>query len=246
MADITKNSNVKNPPQALTMLDVQAIANRAGGYAKSCRFIVRIMPVGDLLRKKIVARGTTSMLSELSYMCEATEMPGRGFMNLDNRYHGPNFKIPFQTQYEDLSMTFLCRAGSQERQFFDDWMETINPTNLWDFNYRDTYTALVHIYQLADFPEKVAEGASLPRLPAPVALYQWTLHDAYPILVNPQAVTWADDNFQRVTVSMTYTKWTRPEPLDKTPTSYRSSSSFISGSTSRNVNFANLPAPPKI
>jgi hypothetical protein len=46
--------------------------------------------------------------------------------------------------------------------------------------------------------------------------------------VNPQQVTWADDNFQRITVSFTYTKWTRPK-LDKQATGLKSQKDFIEG-----------------
>ena len=54
----------------------------------------------------------------------------------------------------------------------------------------------------------------------PVATYVWTLHDAWPVLVNPQPVTWADDNFQRLAVSFSYTKWTRPNK-DKEPGTFK-------------------------
>lgn len=219
MANIRKN-NITNPPQQLTMTDVYGIVSAQGGPAKSCRFVVKIVPQGQYLVEKAANMRTIGQFRDLSYLCEAAEMPGRGFVNLDGRYYGPNFKIPFQSQYEDTSMTFICRTESMERQFFDDWMELINPTHLWNFNYRDSYTAQIHIYQIADTP--VSNSADL----VPKATYQWTLHDAYPIVVNPQQVSWADDNFQRLTISFTYTKWTRPK-LDKQPTGLKSQKDFI-------------------
>jgi hypothetical protein len=78
-------------------------------------------------------------MRELPYLCEVAEIPRRGFMNMDVRYYGPNEKLPFLTQYEDMNLTFLCRNKSYERQFFDDWMSIINPTNTFDFNYRESY-----------------------------------------------------------------------------------------------------------
>lgn len=212
---------VTNPPENLTMLDVMGVSQQYGGLAKSCRYFVRIRPQGTSLLNRV----SSTIMPQLSYLCEAAEMPGRGFMNLDGRYHGPNFKLPFQSQYEDTSMTFLCRSGSFERMFFDDWMELINPTHRWTFTYRDDYSSLVDIYQLTSYPDPSSQNPT-----APMASYQWTLHDAYPIVVNPQQVTWADDNFQRLTITFTYTRWTRPK-LDVKPKGLRNESDFIVGST---------------
>lgn len=221
--------SVQNPPEHLTMVDVMGIAQQYGGFAKSCRYFMRIRPQGKYLLEK----ASRVMTEHLSYLTEAAEMPGRAFLNVDGRYFGPNFKIPIQSQYEDTSVTFLCRNASYERKFFDDWMEIINPTNLWDFNYRDDYSALIDIYQLTDIREN--KDAT-----APIASYQWTLHDAYPVVVNPQQVTWADDNFQRLTITFTYTKWTRPN-LDKKPSGLTTQSDFIRGST-----VTGLPLPNKM
>lgn len=224
---IKSTAVVENPPDNLSMVDIMGITNQYGGFVKSCRFIVRVRPRGNLL----LNRSSKPVYEQLSYMCEAAEMPGRGFVNIDARYHGPNFKMPFQSIYEDTSMTFLCRKSSYERMFFDNWMEIINPTDSWNFSFRDEYSALIDIYQLTDTPSG-GKGS------APLATYQWTLHNAYPLIVNPQQVTWADDNFQRLTITFTYTHWTRPK-LDRKP--YSMQENFIRGST-----VEGLPTPPKL
>ena len=224
--------NITNPPQDLTMNDVKAYSSAYGGLVESSKYAIRIVPVGNLL----LSLGYGDFLNHFTYLSDSAEMPGRAFMSLDIRYYGPNFKIPFQSQYEDMTITFLCRTESFERQFFDDWMEVINPTNLWDFNYRDSYRSRIEMYQLATFPEKNAtpdatagpnRNTSTPAT-APKSVYKWTIHDAYPVVVNPQPVTWADDQFQRLTISFTYTRWTR-ENRDANPSSFKDD--FIKGRT---------------
>lgn len=219
---------IENPPENLTMIDMMGISQQYGGYVKSCRYYVRFRPQGRLLDTL-----SKTITQQLSYLVEAAEMPGRGFMNIDARYYGPNFKLPYQTQYEDSSMTFLCRQASYERMFFDNWMELINPTHKWNFSYRDDYSCLIDIYQLSEIGNNKDANA-------PVATYQWTLHDAYPVVVNPQQVTWADDNFQRLTITFTYTKWTRPK-IDKKPAGLATPDDFVRGST-----VTGLPTPGKI
>lgn len=199
---------IQNQPDHLTMLDTLAYSSAYGSLAKSARYAIRIIPVGDLLLKLKYA----DFVKQFTYLAESAELPGRSFMAIDHRYYGPNFKIPFKSQYEDLTVSFLCRTQSFERQFFDDWMEIINPTNLWDFNYHDQYRATIEIYQLAEAPEKKGDTA-------PQSVYKWTCWDSYPVIVNPQPVTWADDNVQRLSISFTYSHWTR-ENRDTKPGSF--------------------------
>jgi hypothetical protein len=199
------NIPVKNPLTRLSMNDVKAINSQYGGLAKSARFAVRIMPA-----RLHLAKGYSEFLRDFTYLCETAEMPGRGFMSLDVRYYGPSQKLPFQTQYEDTTMTFLCRSESYERQFFDDWMEVINPTNTYDFNYRSDYETTIEIMQLAEYSAAAAVGPNLPGAASyPKETYRITLYNAYPTLVNPQPMTWADDQVQRLAVTFTYHKWRR-------------------------------------
>lgn len=222
--------NIQNAPQNLTMNDVKSISSKYEGLVKSSRYAIRIVPVGDLL----ISLNYGTFLNDFTYLSDSTEIPGRAFMSIDNRYYGPNFKLPFQSAYEDIAITFLCRTQSLERQFFDDWMEIINPTNLWDFNYRDSYRAKIEVFQLAMHGENKQSTA-------PKAVYKWSIWDAYPIIVNPQPVTWADDNIQRLTVSFTYTKWTR-EGRDTNPGSFRDN--FIQGATVEGLPGQRTTAPP--
>ena len=209
------NVPTTNAPENLAMNFGLATQSAYGGLLKSARYAIRITPVGQLL----LGLGYNDFLRDFTYLSDSAEMPGRAFMSIDMRYYGPNFKLPFQSQYEDMTITFLCRTQSLERQFFDDWMEIINPTNLWDFNYRDSYRAKIEIFQLA------MHGTS-NQSTAPKPVYKWSVWDAYPITINPQPVTWADDNIQRLSVTFTYTKWTR-EGRDTTPGTFRDN--FIKG-----------------
>ena len=209
--------NIPNQPENLSMADMHAYSSALGSLAKSARYYIRIQPVGELL----VGLGYMDFMKQFGYLSDSAELPGRAFMSIDHRYYGPNFKTPFQSTYEDMQITFLCRTESFERQFFDDWMEIINPTNLWDFNYRDQYRANIDIFQLAEAPDTSGKTA-------PKAVYKWTLWDAYPTTINPQPVSWSDDNIQRLSVSITYSHWTRVN-RDTTPGNFMND--FIKGKT---------------
>jgi hypothetical protein len=211
-------ANLDSAPALLNMNDFMSVMNDHAGLAKSCRFATVIRPRGKWIQPFF------TFTRDLIYLTETSEMPGRGFMNIDVRYYGPNHKLPFQTSYEDINLTFLCRTESEERAFFDDWMTIINPINTFDFNYRDDYVADIDIYQFSE----IGDENNMPE-----ATYGITLVNAYPILVNPQPFVWSDDQFQRLVVSFTYTHWKRygidPEPRTSGPNGF--SYSLVKGRT---------------
>jgi hypothetical protein len=207
---------IGNQPINLKMTDFWAYSSAFGGLAKSARFAVRIVPSGA--DSFLIKLGYRQLMQQMTYLCESAELPGRGFMNADLRYYGPSFKVPYQTEYQETALTFLCRAQSFERQFFDDWMEVINPSNTFDFSYKDSYKCEIQMFQFGEIGrgtttetnrEPVATSPTRNEFTEPVATYSWTLHNAYPVLINPQPVTWADDNFQRLAVSFTFSNWSR-------------------------------------
>ena len=185
---------IPNGPAIPTMDELRSTSDRFGGLAKSAKFMVRMFPQ----RPDSYLKDSSWFMQQLSYLCEAAEFPGRGFVSTDLRYYGPNFKVPHQSTYEDLNLTFLCRDAFLERQFFDTWMEVINPNATFNFSYKDSYTSKIELFQLSDI-----EGNS--------AQYKFTFEEAFPILLQPQPVTWADDNFHRLTITFTYKKWWRED-----------------------------------
>lgn len=192
-----------NSPDNLTMIDFQASLNALGGPAKQCRFAVRIMPAGQ--NNILTKLGYSNFIKDMTMFCDATELPGRGFDLSEVRYYGPSITFPRNSKYsEGIEMSFMCRTQSFERQMFDDWMEVVNPTNIYDFNYPKDYYAEIQVFQLAEFNSRSQQARSGQ------AVYSWSLHKAWPMLVSPQPVTWADDNILRLSVTFAYQSWTRP------------------------------------
>jgi hypothetical protein len=209
------DQRVTNHPKNFSMNTIRSKFNAQYGQpAKNCRFAVVITPplIFPALSKN------TTVAQDLTYMCESAEMPGRAFLNVDLRHYGPSFKLPFQSKYEDSNMVFICRSKTYERQFFDDWLSAINPVDSFDFNYRNEYSTSIRIFQLSE--EASASNGQAD------ANYAFTLHNAYPILVNPQPHTWADDQITRLGITFTYTWWTR-EGLDPNPGTTQSGNNLV-------------------
>ena len=137
-----------------------------------------------------------SMSRNLALQCEAAELPGKTMTTADVKIYGPTFKVPYQTQYSDTSLTFLCTNEFYERKLFDRWMEAIHPTDTNNLRYpkgdKTRYMTNIKIIQYDDFVKQI---------------YAVELIDAFPIGVAPQTLSWADDGFHRLKISFAYQKY---------------------------------------
>lgn len=137
-----------------------------------------------------------SITRYLSLQCENAELPGKSLITADEKIYGPTFKIPYQTQYSDMNLTFLCTNEFYERKLFDRWMESIMPSDTNNLRYargtNSRYLTNIKIIQYDDFIKQI---------------YAVELVDAYPIAISPQPLNWAEDNFHRLSVQFAYSHY---------------------------------------
>ena len=138
----------------------------------------------------------SSMSRNLALQCEAAELPGKTLTTADVKIYGPTFKVPYQTQYGDTSLTFLCTNEFYERKLFDRWMEAIHPSDTNNLRFpkgdKTRYMTNIKIIQYDDFIKQI---------------YAVELIDAFPIGVAPQSLSWGDDAFHRLQISFAYQKY---------------------------------------
>ena len=132
----------------------------------------------------------------LALQCEAAELPGKTLQTADVKVYGPTFKVPYQTQYTDINLTFLCTNEFYERKLFERWTESIMPTDTNNLRYSKDettrYLTNITVLQYDDFIKKI---------------FAVELIDAFPIGVAPQTLYWADDGFHRLGVQFAYQKY---------------------------------------
>jgi hypothetical protein len=137
-----------------------------------------------------------SMSRYLALQCESAELPGRTLLTSEAKIYGPIFKVPYQMQYADMNLTFLCTNEFYERKLFEKWIDSIMPsdTNNLRFPKDDVsrYLTNIKVIQYDDFIKQI---------------YAVELIDAFPIGISPQQVSWSEDNFHRLTVQFAYQKY---------------------------------------
>lgn len=138
----------------------------------------------------------SSLSRYLALQCESAEIPGKTFATADVKIYGPTFKVPYQTQYADTTLTFLCTNEFYERKLFDRWMEAIMPTDTNNLRFpkgeKSRYLTNIKIIQYDEFIRQI---------------YAVELMDAFPIGVAPQTLSWSEDGFHRLSIQFGYQKY---------------------------------------
>ena len=132
----------------------------------------------------------------LALQCENAELPGKSLVTADVKIYGPGFKVPYQTQYTETTLTFLCTNEFYERKLFDRWMEAIMPsdTNNLRFPKGETtrYMTNIKVIQYDDFIKQI---------------YAIEMIDAFPISIASQPLSWSEEGFHRLSVQFAYQKY---------------------------------------
>jgi hypothetical protein len=164
----------------------QFVSSFAKDLARPNRFDVTIPVPIPLLPYRATAKN-------LSLRCETTELPSRSFSTADQKFGtNPLEKHAYQSNYNEITMTFIVSDDMSEKIFFDAWMEYINPTISFDFNYKTDYisTFTVNQYNLKN-----------------ELTYSINIIDAFPITVNQMDLDWSNDGHHKLTVVFAYRYW---------------------------------------
>ena len=141
--------------------------------------------------------GANSTLSRyLALQCETAELPGRTLMTHEAKVYGPTYKVPYQSQYNEMTLTFLCTNEFWERKLFDRWIEAIMPSDTNNMRYAKDeatrYMTPIKVIQYDDFIKQI---------------YAVELVDAFPIGISAQQLAWSEDGFHRLSVQFAYQRY---------------------------------------
>jgi hypothetical protein len=137
-----------------------------------------------------------AMSRYLALQCEAAELPGKTLQTADVKIYGPTFKIPYQTQYQETTLNFLCTNEFYERKLFDRWMEAIMPSDTNNLRFpkgtNTRYLTNIKVIQYDDFIKQI---------------YAIEMIDAFPISIASQPLSWSEEGFHRLSVQFSYQKY---------------------------------------
>ena len=134
-----------------------------------------------------------SITRYLSLQCDTAELPGKTLQTADVKIYGPTYKVPYQKQYNDISLSFICTNDFYERKLFELWIDTIMPSdsNNLRFPYDEETRYLTDI-QILQYDEFIKQ------------IYAVRLLDAFPIGMAAQPLSWNDDGYHKLNVQFAY------------------------------------------
>ncbi|MFZ4414239.1 MAG: hypothetical protein ACOYOV_14245 [Bacteroidales bacterium] len=129
----------------------------------------------------------------LSMRCEAVDMPGRSFETAIKKIgSAPVEKFPYHTTYNESTFTFIISDDMNEKIFFDAWMDLINPSTDYNFQYKANYATDISINQY-DVTNSLT--------------YSAVLREAFPLTINQLDMDWSADGFHKLSVVFAYKQW---------------------------------------
>lgn len=161
---------------------IRAAIDLGGGIARSNRYVVYINSTFNRVEQV-----------RFSALIDKAEFPGKSFMTTERKTYGPIRKIPYLTQYQDMTINILCTANMGERKFFDEWQNQIINVNSGYATYYDEYVSSIIIFQLNE---------------QHIPTFAIKLEEAYPSTVAAQPVSYdGDGGALSLGVTFTYHKW---------------------------------------
>jgi len=162
------------------------------------------------LPKGLLDHHTAEDVKQVALRCDASNMPGISFAESEEirRYGvGPTEKHPYLPIFGAISASYIVDGSGDIHSFFYDWMSYIvgfdssqgmSSVNAfgrspYEVAYKDDYKSTVSIMVYNEVNDKVIEI---------------TLHNAYPIALNPIPLSWANtDQFMKLDVTWDYSDW---------------------------------------
>ena len=164
----------------------QFVSSFAKELARPSRFDVTIPVPIPLIPYRATARN-------LSLRCETTELPSRSFSTADQKFGtNPIEKHAYQSNYNELTMTFIVSDDMSEKIFFDAWMELINPTTDFNMQYKNNYAVDLSINQY-DVSNSLTYAA--------------VLREAYPLAINQLDMDWSNEGYHKLAIVFAYKQW---------------------------------------
>jgi len=173
------------------------------GYAKPSRYEVTLNPPSggrgksinsnlmSILMPQKTSEGTTR---QTSLRCESIEFPGRNLDTVaDVNIYGPERNIVNGYSYADITGVFQCSTDLKEKTFFETWQRLAYDNTAWNFEYYDTYTGSIDIFQLDENNRK---------------RYGVQLIECFPKTIAAQSLSYAPSTeIQKISVTFAYRFW---------------------------------------
>jgi len=161
------------------------LASFSTDLAKPSRFEVVIS-----LPTEVAGQDTPSKILMLT--CENANLPGRTFATMEQKNYGPVQKYPYLSTYTDMDLTFIVTGNMVAKYVFERWMQYINNSDKFDFEYKKNYATEITIRQYDN---------------SNILTYALKLINAFPVSINQMDLDSSSDTYHKLNVTFVYDYW---------------------------------------
>lgn len=195
------------------------ISALSSGAAKTNRFTVIMTPPTGI-RNSVLSGGDNSSLQKILLLCDAAQLPGININTTPTRTFGEVREIPYEFNYEPVTLSFYVDAGMNVKRMFDAWIQSIQLGDSRKFAYYNDYVTTMSVF-VQDNTEKNR--------------YIVDMFEAYPKTVSAVQMDYSSRELMKINVTMMYKYW-RSSQLDNGATSITSPFANNTSSFSNQVN----------
>lgn len=159
---------------------------------------------------------------ELNTLCKGASLPGKQILTADRRVGMVNEKVAYGYAVSDISLTFNMLNDYGVKNYFDKWLSLIVEDGYRNgelasqvVKYKDSYAKPITIHQLRK--PQIGFSANLGPISGNIgfgggSVYSVLLVKAFPTTVNEITFTNDLDGIVELTVSLSFTNWSRVKP----------------------------------
>jgi hypothetical protein len=174
----------------------QFIANvKTGGLMRSARYSVMMTPPNS-----IRALSKTDDHRKILLFCSDVNLPGLNISTAQVRTFGEVREAPYEKIYDNCNMTFYVDQAMEVKNYFDNWIHSIQNNETRTFEYYKNY--------ITDLKVQVEDQRDDSR-------YMITMYECYPKSIAPIQLGYDNKEVMKLQVSMNYKYWR----YDKIPAS---------------------------
>jgi hypothetical protein len=159
---------------------------------------------------QITGKGNSALEESMMARIDTVDLPGRSLMTTEHKFTniGPLNKVPYGgVTYGDLTMSIIMSEDMREKEYFENWQNSMVDTGAFEVN--GTAQDFAGRATLSKFGTKYFDDYY-----GTVTIRQYgsagdlksihTLNEAYPIIINPISMSWADEQFAKLSVTFAY------------------------------------------
>jgi hypothetical protein len=171
------------------------------GLAKQNRFYVSIsMPSKRYGESQNMG---SESIRKLHLLCKSVSLPGVSLQTATTRITGEAYELPVTKMYTGCTMIFYMDRHFIVRQFFEDWMGSIQDPKTREISYYNDYTVKIEIFVMN------RDESAGPD-------YKITLHEAYPKTVGQLMLDQENSQIMLLDIGFDYHNYTS-ETIASTP-----------------------------